>query len=159
MKYCLDTSALIDLGERHYPERLKVFAPIWQHLYEGIDSGDIISVDYVKIELEKKADDWRDDFLVKASSMFRISEDIESEYASVIQDIELRSDLNMNKARERFFSGADPWVISLAKNIGECTVVSAETKSLADYGIGPLCGVLGVDHMNLVNFFEVNSIG
>ena len=51
MKYCLDASALIDLGERHYPERLKVFAPIWEHIYHGIDNGDIISVDYVKIDL------------------------------------------------------------------------------------------------------------
>lgn len=159
MKYCLDASALIDLGERHYPERIKVFAPIWQHLYEGIDSGDIVSVDYVKIELEKKADEWRDGFLVKASTMFIISENIELEYANVIRDIELRKELNMNKHRERFMSGADPWIIALARSIGDCTVVSAETKSLADYGMGPVCNLLGVDHMNLVKYFEVNNIG
>ncbi len=159
MKYCLDASALIDLGERHYPERIKVFAPIWQHLYDGINSGDIISVDYVKIELKKKADKWRDGFLVKASTMFIISEKIEIEYAAVVLEIESRNELNKNKHRERFMSGADPWVIALARSIGDCTVVSAETKSLADYGMGPVCNILGVDHMNLVEFFEVNSIG
>ncbi len=159
MKYCLDASALIDLGERHYPERLKVFAPIWQHLYDGIDGGDIISVDYVKIELEKKADEWRDRFLVKASAMFIISENIELEYANVIREIESRNELNMNKHRERFMSGADPWVIALTRSIGDCTVVSAEIKPLADYGMAPVCNLLGVDHMNLVKFFEVNSIG
>ncbi|MHB1141534.1 MAG: DUF4411 family protein [Sulfuricaulis sp.] len=159
MKYCLDASALIDLGERHYPERLKVFAPIWEHLYSGIESGDIISVDYVKIELEKKADDWRKDFLDRANRMFIISNDIESEYAKIIRDIELRDNLNINKHRERFMSGADPWVIALAKNTGESIVVSAETKSLADYGLGPVCNLLGVKHMNLVQFFEANNIG
>ena len=57
MKYCVDASALIDLGERHYPERLPLFAPIWAYLYDGIVSGDIVSVDYVKVELERKADE------------------------------------------------------------------------------------------------------
>lgn len=54
MKYCFDTSALIDLGERHYPERVRVFAPIWEFIYQGICNHNIVSVDYVKIELEKK---------------------------------------------------------------------------------------------------------
>ena len=77
MKYCFDTSALIDLGERHYPERLRVFAPIWEYLYRGIDSGKIISVDSVKTELEKKADQWREAFLLRAGNMFQINESVE----------------------------------------------------------------------------------
>ena len=159
MKYCMDASALIDLGERHYPERLKVFAPIWDHIYQEIDSGEIISVDYVKTELEKKADDWRTSFLSRADKMFHISDEIEKEYAGVINDIEMGSEFNVNKHRERFLTGADPWVISLARNIGECTVVSAETKPLAHYGLGPVCDKLGVKHINLVRFFEDNNIG
>lgn len=159
MKYCLDCSALIDLGERHYPERVEVFTPIWEHLYSGIESGNIISADYVKIELERKAANWRRKFIRKASKMFRIDQSTEKEYANVIKAIEDCKELNINRQRERFMSGADPWVIALAKSVGKCTVVSAETKSIADYGLGPICRLLGVNYMNLVEFFEANSIG
>lgn len=159
MKYCLDSSALIDLGERHYPERVEVFAPIWKHLYSSIKSGNIISVDYVKFELEEKADEWRKKFIKKADIMFRIAQSTEKEYANIIKAIENCKELNINKHRERFMGGADPWVIALAKSVGECTVVSAETKSIADYGLGPICRLLGVKHMNLIGFFEVNNIG
>ena len=55
--------------------------------------------------------------------------------------------------------GADPWVIALARSISECTVVSAETKSLTDYGLVAVCLKLGVKHINLVKFFEVNNVG
>lgn len=159
MKYCFDTSALIDLGERHYPKHLKVFAPIWDYLYRGIKDGEILSVDCVEIELEKKADKWRKDFLNHARPMFQISESVEREYADVIREIETRSEFRVNKHWERFIGGADPWVIALARNIGECTVVSAETKTLTDYGLKPVCQILGVKHNNLVEFFEANKIG
>jgi hypothetical protein len=91
--------------------------------------------------------------------MFLISKDVELEYANVIREIESRDVFNLNKHRERFMSGADPWVVALAKSIGECTVISAETKPLADYGLGPVCNLLDIDHMNLVQFFEANNIG
>jgi len=159
VKYCIDASALIDLGERHYPERLKLFAPIWAHLYEGIDNGDIVSVDYVKVELERKADDWRVDFLNRADQMFIISTEIELEYGQLISDIESHPKLPANKSQDRFLSGADPWVIAMTRNVGECTAVSAETKHLTHYGLGAICNEFGVRHINLVDFFEENGIG
>lgn len=155
----MDASALIDLGERYYPEHLKIFTPIWDHLYNGIESGDILSVDYVQTELEKKADEWRIDFLKRASGMFFISDDIEKEYAGLVNDIESMKEFPINKHRERFLNGADPWVIALARNIGQCKVVSAEKKSLSNYGLGPVCDVLSVSHINLIQFFEENKIG
>lgn len=158
MKYCIDTSALIDLGERHYPERLPVFEPIWNHIYQEIANGNIISVDLVKDELESKADDWRTKFLSQANGMFHIDSDIENEFASIVGDIESKKQLfNVNRSRDRFMSGADPWVIALAKK-KQCTVISAETKKLADYGLGAICKVLGVQHINLVRFFEISKI-
>jgi hypothetical protein len=159
MKYCFDTSALIDLGERHYPKHLKVFKPIWDYLYLGIKAGEIISVDCVEIELQKKADKWREEFLGYARPMFQISESVEKEYAGVIREIEARSEFKTNKHRGRFMTGADPWIIALARNIGKCTVVSAETKTLTEYGLGYVCDTLGVKHNNLLQFFEANNIG
>ena len=158
MKYCFDTSALIGLGERHYPERVEVFKPIWEHIYAEIDRGNIISSDYVKYELEKKAADWRKTFIKNAEKMFKIDQSIEKEYANVIMEIEGKKELNINNHRKRFMSGADPWVIAVARSVGKCTVISAETKSLADYGLEAICHLLGVKHMNLVEFIEENKI-
>lgn len=158
MDYCIDTSALIDLGERHYPERLPVFGPIWNHIYREINNGTIVSVDLVKDELESKADDWRTNFLSQANRMFHIDSDIESEFASVMNDIESKKGLfNINKPRDRFMRGADPWVIALARK-KQCTVISAETKKLADYGLGAICKALKVKHINLVDYFEISNI-
>lgn len=159
MRYCIDASALIDLGERHYPERVKVFSPIWESLYEGVEDGSIISVDYVKIELERKADEWRSNFYKRANEMFLISQEIEQEFAGVIRDIETDDRFPVNKHRERFMGGADPWVIALSRRVGDCVVVSAENKPIASYGLGPVCVCLGVSHMNLIEFFEARNIG
>lgn len=158
MKYCMDASALIDLGERHYPIHLNVFKPIWDYLFNGIDNETIISVDYVKIELEKKASEWRTSFIPRAEKMFLINSAIEAEYSSVIFDIENNEKFNINAHRERFLKGADPWLVALARNIGNCTVISGEKKKLSDYGLGAVCKELGVAHLSLVEFFERNNI-
>lgn len=155
----MDASALIDLGERHYPERIKVFKPIWDHLYDAVDNGDVVSVDYVKTELSKKAADWRDRFLIRTDKMFVISEEIELGYAQVIADIESDSRFLPNAHRDRFMKGADPWVIALSRTMDDSVVVSAETKSLSNYGLGEVCKALNVRHMNLVEYFEENNIG
>lgn len=159
MKYCIDTSALIDLGERHYPERLPVFEPIWNHIYNEVANGNLVSVDIVKTELEDKADDWRTQFLSRADGLFHIDSDIEIEFASVVADIESKPQFfNVNKHRERFMSGADPWVIALARK-KQCAVISAEKKKLAHYGLGEVCKVLGVQHIDLVKYFEIGKVG
>ena len=159
MTFCIDSSALVDLGERHYPERLPIFTPIWDHLYKEIAKGNLITIDYVKTELEQKADDWRTEFIAKANGMFLISDSIEAQYAAVISAIENNQQFSNNSARDRFMKGADPWVIALAKHGKNCSVISAETKPLSGYGIGAVCKVLGVNHMNLVQFFEVIKVG
>lgn len=159
MKYCIDTSALIGLGERHYPERLKVFAPIWEDLYAMINDGKLVSVDYVKIELEKKADDWRTKFLTKADMMFQIDTDIEMEYAKVISQIEMNVKCPNNAHRNRFMIGADPWLVACARSMGSCTVVSEEKKPLNKYGLGEICTELNVPHMDLLQLFEKRKIG
>lgn len=159
MTYCMDASALIDLGERYYPERFKLFEPIWTHLYQGIDNGEIISVDYIRTELERRADEWRKNFLARADRMFHISQEVEAEYGGVIREIEGRGEFPVNGARARFFSGADPWLVALARSTGDCVVVTSEKKNLAGYGLRPVCDLLNVNNMNLLEYFEANKIG
>lgn len=146
------------MGERHYPKRLPLFKPIWDHLYEGIQNGEIISVDAVKDELEQKADDWRSEFLQASEVMFKITDTIEQRYGMLIAHIEGDDRFSINASRSRFFKGADPWVIALAQETG-CAIVSAETKNLSAYGIGAICDALKIPHMNLVDFIEKNKIG
>lgn len=160
MKYCMDASAIIDLGQRHYPERLPIFRPIWDFIYEGIDAGTIVSVDYIETELTKRADEeWREQFLGRASQMFRIDEDIEQAYAAVISDLENIAELPMNKHRERFMSGGDPWLIALCRSLGEAKVVSSELKPLQYYGLGAICGRLNVDHISILDLIDENKVG
>ena len=154
MIYCIDTSALINLGERHYPEHILVFKPIWSYIYQAIDNDEIISIDYVKIELEKNADEWRKNFIAKAEKMFKINESIEAEYAKVIYEIELGKQFPNNSHRKRFMEGADPWLIALVRSVDDGTVISGETKNLSSYGLGPVCQELNVKHKGLVEFFE-----
>lgn len=157
MVYCIDTSALINLGERNYPEHITVFKPIWEHIYNSIKSGAIVSVDYVQIELENKAAEWRKNFLLQAnaSAMFHMNESIELEYAGVIHDIEHGAQFLDNLHLKRFMKGADPWLIAQARSIGtDAIVISGEMKKLADYGLGAVCKELGVKHIGLVEFFE-----
>ena len=136
-----------------------MFAPIWEDLYGMIDDGKLISVDYVKIELERRADDWRSGFLTKANGMFHISEGIENEYAKVITEIEKSNNCPKNNHRERFLRGADPWLIACARSIGNCTVISEEKKSLSKYGMGEVCKELEVPHLDLLQFFVAGNIG
>ncbi|SNC71996.1 DUF4411 family protein [Polynucleobacter victoriensis] len=159
MKYCIDTSSLIDLGERHYPEKLAIFKPIWTGLYTGISNGDIISVDLVKVELEKRADDWRTNFCAKSADMFKMSQEIEQQYAKLVSLIEVNPKFPKNSARDRFFEGADLFLISLAMCVDDGVVVTSETKNLSNYGLRPVCNELGVKNMNLVEFFEAYKLG
>lgn len=92
--------------------------------------------------------------------MFQISDEIESEYAKIISEIESGGNFNENKARDKFVSGADPWLIAMARSIeSDATVISAEKKGLGAYGLGAVCNELGVRHINLVGFFVENNIG
>lgn len=159
MKYCIDTSSLIDLGERHYPESLVIFKPIWTALYSGISNGDIISVDLVRIELEKRADDWRTDFCGRTAEMFKMNQDIERQYANLIGQIEGNPRFPKNTARDRFLDGADLLLVSLAMSVENGIVVTSETKNLSNYGLRPVCDELGVKNMNLVEFFQSYKIG
>lgn len=160
MKYCIDSCSLIDLGERYYPESVPVFSPIWDYVYGAIECGELISVDYVKVELESKADDWRTKFLEKTNGMFQISQQIEHEYASVVQEIEKRKEFVINKHRDRFMNGADPWLVALVRSMpGECTLVSSEIKTLTNYGLRAVSDALGVPNMNLLDLFQAQKIG
>lgn len=158
MIYCIDTCSLVDLGERRYPESVPIFRPIWDHIYSSISNGDLVSVDMVKSELEQRADEWRQTFLIRADQMFLINDEIESQYGSVIADIESNPIFSVNKHRERFLSKADPWLIGLARSLDDAVIVTSEDKNLSSYGLPEVCGVLGVRTITLLQYIEQSNI-
>lgn len=55
MKYCIDTSSLLDGWVRHYPP--DVFPSFWKNLEGMIEVGELIAPDEVLRELAKKEGD------------------------------------------------------------------------------------------------------
>lgn len=107
MKWCFDTSALIEPWVRHYPP--DVFQPLWDKLRTLAEDGTIAAPVDVRLELERQSDDlcaW-----AKALASFFIdtdrvllqkSKDIINEHAGFIDPKSARS-------------GADPFVVALAE--------------------------------------------
>lgn len=50
MQYVIDTSILVEISERYYPE---VFPSLWDKIYDLIDSETIVSLIEVQKELDK----------------------------------------------------------------------------------------------------------
>ncbi|MCK5602211.1 DUF4411 family protein, partial [Candidatus Pacearchaeota archaeon] len=55
MKYCIDTSAILDGWVRYYPP--DVVPGLWEKLENLISNGQLIATEEVLYELEKKKDD------------------------------------------------------------------------------------------------------
>jgi Domain of unknown function (DUF4411) len=56
--YCIDTSSIIDAGERYYPP--DVFPAFWERLDGLVVAGRLKAPDTLIDELKKKGDEWRD---------------------------------------------------------------------------------------------------
>ena len=57
MKYCIDTSTVIDAGERYYP--VDVFPGFWTNLDQLAQAGRLRAPDTLIDELQQKSDAWR----------------------------------------------------------------------------------------------------
>lgn len=146
MKYSIDTSALMDGWDRYYPRDVHV--GLWRKLEELIEAGDVISTEFVLKELEKKHDDlfkWAKE----RKAMFRsANEQTQLAVREILRDHQHL----INAQRNR--SGADPWVIALARVEG-CKVLTGERKAPA--GTNPpklkmpnFCEALGVEWVDMV---------
>ncbi|MDE2793566.1 MAG: DUF4411 family protein [Gemmatimonadota bacterium] len=112
MRFSIDTSAILDGWTRHYPR--EAFPGLWRHLEELIRSGDLRASEEVRHELEKKEDEafaW-----ARGQEGFFVPMDDEIQDAvSAILAVHPRL-LDTRRGR----SGADPFVIALAKVRGVC---------------------------------------
>lgn len=144
MKYSIDTSALMDGWQRYYPH--DVWPGLWTKLDSLIESGHLFAAEEVLHELKKK-DDALHKWAKDRRKMFR---GINGAIQPVVTEI-LRDHQNLIHAN-RGRSGADPWVIALAKVEGG-KVVTGERKSnsLNKPKMPDVCEAIGVPCMSLVD--------
>ena len=147
MRYCIDTSAILDGWVRYYPP--DVFPALWQRLEQLVATGDLGATEEVLRELERKEDDayaWAKGH----DGMFvAIDEPIQLAVAELLG----RYQRLVNDQRNR--SMGDPWVIALAQIHG-CAVVSGEQRSgnLNRPKIPDVCDALGVRCISLLQLIR-----
>jgi Domain of unknown function (DUF4411) len=146
VRYSLDTSSLINGFRLNYP--YLNFPRLWnEHVPSLVASGDLRATEEVLIELQRQDDelvqwlvDYRDDLFIE------VDEPIQHEVKEI-----LRTHTALIHARGRGHSGADPFVIALAK-INKCTVVTEEGRGSAKHPkIPDVCKDLGVPCIRLAD--------
>ena len=151
MKWCFDTSALIEPWVRLYPPDL--FEPVWEKLVELAESGLIVAPADVRLELEKQKDDLHDWAKKVASALFH---DPDRAVMEVFTDIvNTHPDfMKINSTK----SGADPFVVALAQ-VHKLTVVTYETMAKKDAApkIPNVCAARGLECVQLVDVLRAEG--
>jgi hypothetical protein len=148
VRYSIDTSSLIEGFRDLYP--YENFPTLWnRHLPSLVRSGDLRATDEVRVELERQDDellqwiaDYADDFFVE------IDEAIQHEVRAILNDHRQLVHVGRNR------SGADPFVIALAR-VNNCAVVTEEgSRSLTKPKIPDICNVLGIRCIKLIELIR-----
>lgn len=147
MPFSLDTSGILDAWVRNYPP--DVFPAIWSNMDAAAERGDIFVVDEVVRELERKDDDVLKWVKKHDSMIVRIDAEIQRYVVEIMSSHTRLVDSKKNR------SGADPWVIALAR-AKSLTVVTAEkaTGSPAKPKIPDVCKDLGIVSVSVIGFFR-----
>lgn len=151
MKWCFDTSALIEPWVRHYPPDL--FPRLWEALHAMSAAGVIAAPVDVRIELERQSDglsDW-----AKGLTGFFTEADrpVVEVYANVVNEFPGFMKVNSTK------SGADPFVVAMAAVRG-VPVVTYETMAKKDAApkIPNVCSAMGIQCVSLVDVLRAEGI-
>lgn len=149
MKYSIDTSAIIDSWIRRYPPGN--FPQVWKKIEELIDQRILIAVEDVLIELEKKHDEIYQWAREREYMFVPFNNKIELAVKEIMKDENHKKIIDQRTNR----SGADPWVIALAKVMG-CTVVTSEnpTNTPNRPHIPDVCNALGIKWINMLQLIQ-----
>lgn len=147
MPFSLDTSGLLDAWVRYYPP--DVFPAIWHLMDSAAKSGEILVIDEVLREVERKDDGlvrWIKD---RPGMVIPIDNPIQRHVMEIMTRYSRLVDTRKNR------SGCDPWVIALARE-RRLTVVTAEKKSgtLARPKIPDVCDDLGIPCIETIDLFR-----
>ncbi len=116
--YVLDADSFIRSKREHYAFD---FCPgYWDALLRSYREESLCSIEPVKTELERGKDDLADWVADDAPDEFFESveeEDVTEAYAEVIEYVQQNGQYNVG-AKQRFASGADPWLVAYASVYG-----------------------------------------
>ncbi len=147
MKYSADTSMFIQAWRRYYP--IDVFPSVWEMMDNLISEGEVVAIDEVRRELERK-DDEAFAWVAERNYLFMpVSEPVQEAVKEVLRRYPRLLDTRRNR------SGADPFVIALAMVEG-LTVVTDErrTGSTNRPNIPDACAGLRVRCINILDMLK-----
>ncbi|MGY8903886.1 MAG: DUF4411 family protein [Burkholderiales bacterium] len=133
--YCIDTSTIIDAGERYYP--IDVFPAFWDRLDALIQAGRLRAPQTLIDELEAKDDAWREWVYSRRDAMIWPIDDAIQTAMAQVMPIYAAMVTNLNSIK------GDPFFIaaSIAKN---ATLITSEKPIKGNIKIPRICEQLGV---------------
>jgi uncharacterized protein DUF4411 len=148
VRYSIDTSSLINGLRLHYP--YESFPRLWnEDLPSLVVSGDLRATEEVRIELDRQDDElvqWIEGY---SNELFV---EVDEEIQHQVRGILARHPALIHAGRGR--SGADPFVIALAK-MNDCTVVTEERNGSAKHPkIPDVCGALDLRCIRLIELIR-----
>lgn len=148
--YCVDTSALVDGWSRYYPPRN--FASLWKKIDGLISRNELICSDEVFREVSKQ-DDGLHAWMKARSAMVRpLDDDTQIAVASIMGQFPKL--VESTKGR----SGADPFVIALAKVTGATVVTGEKASGKPDKPKIPnVCEHYGIKVLNLTGLITAEE--
>jgi len=149
--YSCDTSAFLDGWIRNYPP--DTFPGVWEQMARLADAGQLLFIDEVARELERKDDGAHAWVKGRAGAVIDIDEPIQDAVTELLRAHQRMLDTRRNK------SGADPFVVALAQ-VRRCSVLSGElsTGSLTRPKIPDVCEAVGVPCASLIQMFRAEGL-
>lgn len=139
--YCIDSSTVIDAGERHYP--IDVFPGFWDRLDTLISAGALKAPETLLDELAGKDDAWRQWFYDRKEAMiWKIDEAIQGAMQTVMPVYVSRT-TNLDSVK------GDPFFIA-ASMVNGCKLITSESPRRGGVKIPLVCNALGVPWCSLL---------
>jgi predicted nucleic acid-binding protein len=147
LKYCIDTSALLDGWVRWYPP--DTFQTLWDNIGALIDNGIMVAPEEVFTELAKKDDD-----------VYKWAKKNKSMFLSPVEDIQIATAEILNiyprlvdSRKDR--SQADPFVIAVARVHNLAVVTEEKGPGTEDRPKIPnVCAHFGIKYMRLLDMIR-----
>lgn len=147
MKYCIDTSSLLDGARRWYPR--EVFPGLWKQMEALVESGLLISSEEVLRELERKDDELATWAKQRKAMFLPLSDGVQARAKEILDEFPRLVDGRTGK------SFADPFVIATAMET-DTTVVTGEkpTGSRTRPKMPDVCDRFDVPWMGLIDMIR-----
>lgn len=150
MKYSADTSTFIQPWRKYYP--IDVFPSFWDMMDSLIGKGDLVAIDEVLVELEKKDDEVLAWVRRRNKVIVPISDSIQYAVREVLTQRPRLVDTRRNR------SGADPFVIALALAEGLTVVTDEQPTGSADRpNIPDVREHLGVECVGIIDLIRAEG--